>query len=163
MISHLEPRRSNAWIAGHDPLTVVALGDPVIDKLGHTVGSAYVETYWLPILGPSAIWAARRLVYWLDDHDSVDIPLDALGRSLGLGGGVANNSPVVRTLARLVDFGMAATGGSAYAIRRRFPPLPTRLVDRLPSYLAESRGLRRDPCFCRRPGGSAPLDPRRGA
>ena len=132
-----DPRRSNAWIADHDPLHVVALADPVIDQLGHDVRSEYVETYWLPILGPSATWAARRLVDWLADADEVEVPLEPLGRSLGLGGGVANHSPVVRTLARLVDFGMAATGGNVYAIRRRFPPLAARHVERLPHYLVE--------------------------
>lgn len=130
-------RHPNVWIVDQDPLHVVALADPVIDQLGHDVRSAYVETYWLPILGPSAIWAARRLVNWLGDGDGIDVPLEAFGRSLGLGGGVARHSPVVRTLARLVDFGMAATGGRSYAIRRRFPPLAARHLDRLPGYLAE--------------------------
>ena len=54
-------RDTNGWIASHDPLTVIPLTDSVIDQLGHDVHSSYVETYWLPILGPSAIWAARRL------------------------------------------------------------------------------------------------------
>ena len=128
---------SNSWIAEHDPLQVVAWTDPMIDKLGYEVHSAYVETYWLPILGPSAIWAARRLVDWLGDRDSVDIPLDLLGQSLGLSASVANHSPVVRTLARLVDFGMATTRAHAYAVRRRFPPLAARQVKRLPGFLAE--------------------------
>ena len=26
--------------------------DPVIDELGHDPRSAYVETFWLPVLGP---------------------------------------------------------------------------------------------------------------
>ena len=129
---------SNAWIAEHDPLHVVALADPVIDELGHDVRSGYVETYWLPILGPSAVWAARRLVDWLTERDDgVEVPLEPFARSLGLGGGVTNHSPVVRTLTRLVDFGMAATGGSTYAIRRRFPPLAARHLERLPRYLIE--------------------------
>jgi hypothetical protein len=135
-------RDTSSWIAGHDPLSVVALTDVVIDRLGHDVGSGYVETYWLPILGPSAIWAARRLVDRLDTQSvGVEIPLESLSRSLGLGGGVARNSPVVRTLTRLVDFGMAATGGGVYALRRRFPPLTARQVKRLPEYLADSHRL----------------------
>ena len=27
--------------------------DPVIDELGHDPRSAYVETFWLPVLGPT--------------------------------------------------------------------------------------------------------------
>ena len=59
-------RDTNGWISSHDPLTVIPLTDSVIDQLGHDVRSSYVETYWLPILGPSAIWAARRLAEWLE-------------------------------------------------------------------------------------------------
>jgi hypothetical protein len=138
-------RDTSSWITSHDPLSVVALTDEVIDRLGHDVGSDYVETYWLPMLGPSAIWAARRLVDRLDTQSvGVEIPLEWLSRSLGLGGGVARNSPVVRTLTRLVDFGMAATGGGVYAIRRRFPPLTARQIKRLPAYLANSHQLETD-------------------
>jgi hypothetical protein len=31
------------------------LTDPVIDRAGRPVDDAYVETYWLPILGPSML------------------------------------------------------------------------------------------------------------
>lgn len=124
------------WIASRDPLSVVALTDEVIDQLGHDSRSCYVETYWLPILGPSAILAARRLGEWLEaSPDGIEVPLEVFGGSLGLGG-VGRNSPTVRTLARLVDFGMAATGGEVYQVRRVFPPLVARHLERLPGYLA---------------------------
>ena len=131
------PRRPNTWIAAHDPLHVVALADPLIDALGHEVRSEYVETYWLPILGPSAVWAARRLVGWLGDSEGVTVPLGPLAASLGLGSTVSTQSPMVRTLSRLVDFGLAGIVGTTYAVRRRFPPLPMRFVERLPEFLAE--------------------------
>ena len=135
-------RDTNGWISSHDPLTVIPLTDSVIDQLGHDVRSSYVETYWLPILGPSAIWAARRLADWLDTSpESVEAPLEPLARSLGLGGGVARHAPIVRTLVRLVDFGIASIGGSVYGIRTTFPPLPARHVTRLPSYLVRSHEL----------------------
>ncbi len=129
---------TTAWIADHDPLAVVLGFDPAIDPIGHDVRSSYVETYWLPILGPSAIWAARRLVDWLDTAPGgVEVPLAPFGRSLGLGAGAAKNSPIVRTLARLAEFGMAAIDDESYAIRRCFPPLNSRQLNRLPSYLAQ--------------------------
>lgn len=141
MVTH-DRYHANAWIVAHDPLRVVGFADPVIDQLGHPVRSEYVETYWLPILGPSAVLAARRLVDWLDtEPDGFDLPLGEFSRSLGLGGSLANHAPVVRTLARLVDFGMAATGGSAHAIRRMAPPLPARYIGWLPDYLARSHQL----------------------
>ena len=37
-----------------DRLHIRPWTDPVIDRLGHAPRSAYVETYWLGILGPSA-------------------------------------------------------------------------------------------------------------
>ena len=124
------------WIASRDPLNVVALTDQVIDQLGHDSRSSYVETYWLPILGPSAILAARRLGEWLESSpDGIEISLEQFGRSLGLGG-VGRNSPTVRTLTRLVDFNMATIGGEVYQVRRVFPPLAARHLDRLPGYLA---------------------------
>jgi len=127
------------WISDHDPLAVVLLLDPVIDKLGHDVDSHYVESYWLPILGPSAIWVARQLLSRLYAQGSfIEVPLVELSTSIGLGHGTARNAPIVRTLTRLVEFGLAATGGSAYAIRPCFPPLPARLIERLPEPLAAS-------------------------
>ncbi len=130
------------WIASHNPLSVIDLADPVLDELGHDARSDYVEHYWLPVLGPSSIWAARRLVAWLETSpDGIEISLESLGRSLGLGGGTGRQSVTVRTLARLIDFGIGATGGSAYAIRRRFPPLPARHLERLPGYLIRSHDL----------------------
>ena len=42
-------------------LTIESWQDPVIDELGHDPRSAYVEKFWLPVLGPSTIWFLRRL------------------------------------------------------------------------------------------------------
>ena len=47
------------WLIGHDPLHITPLADPVVDSLGFDPRSAYVEHFWLGVLGPSAIWAAR--------------------------------------------------------------------------------------------------------
>jgi hypothetical protein len=34
-------------------LTIVPWPEPMIDTLGHDPRSLYVETFWLPILGPT--------------------------------------------------------------------------------------------------------------
>src|SRR5436190_973423 len=47
------------WLVRHDPLHVTPLTDPVIDSLGFDPRSAYVEHFWLGVVGPSATWAAR--------------------------------------------------------------------------------------------------------
>lgn len=47
-------------------LMVVPWHDPVVDTVGHDVRSLYVELFWLNVLGPSSLWALRRLVGGLD-------------------------------------------------------------------------------------------------
>ena len=55
------PADTQAWISEHDPLGIVPLDDPLVESLGFEPRSVYAETYWLPVLGPSALWALRRL------------------------------------------------------------------------------------------------------
>lgn len=126
------------WIAEHDPVPVVGWGDPVVEALGHHPQSRYAETYWLGLLGPSALWAQRRLVGWLEDSpEGYPLALAPMARELGLGEGVGRSSPLVRTLARLVSFDMAAIRCGSFAVRRAMGPLAQRQVVRLPGHLAE--------------------------
>jgi hypothetical protein len=60
------PADVHDWLVAHEPLPVVALIDPAVDSLGFDARSAYVETYWLAVLGPSCVLAGRRLVAWLE-------------------------------------------------------------------------------------------------
>ncbi len=65
----------------------------------------YVEMFWLPILGPSALWMLRRFHMGLRSQpDGFAIGLAELGQQLGLGTSVAANSSTVRTLDRLIGF-----------------------------------------------------------
>ena len=134
------PNRSSTldWVAGHDPLHVVPLADPVVEALGYDPRSAYPELFWLPILGPSTLWTLRRVAAGFDAHpEGFDLPLSRLGGELGLTGGVTRNGPTARTINRLVDFDMARVVGDALAVRRKLPPLTRRHVLRLPTHLAE--------------------------
>ena len=118
-------------------LTVQAWSDEVIDSLGHDPRSSYVETYWLPVLGPSTTWLLRHLVNGLDVHpDGYELPLSDTARSLGLGDKGGRNSPFVRALSRLVQFDLAQPQGArVLAVRRRVPPLNRRQITRLPPSL----------------------------
>src|SRR6266446_3083079 len=99
------PADVTEWLTGHDPLGIVAWEDPVVERLGHAPRSVYVETYWLPVLGPSATWALRRLTAWLDAEPAgYELSLSELGRELGLGAGTGRHAVVIRTLGRLVAF-----------------------------------------------------------
>jgi hypothetical protein len=43
-------------------LVVVPWLDPIVDEVGFDVFSRYAEMFWLPIMGPSALWIMRRIV-----------------------------------------------------------------------------------------------------
>jgi len=128
-----------AWLAAQEVLVVMPLADPLVESLGHSPRSAYAETYWLPLLGPSALWALRRLAALAAAEPAgVTLRLAELGPELGLGAGTGRSSPVVRTLARLVIFGMAEIDRHSPALRVRIamPPLAARHLRRLPEHLA---------------------------
>ncbi len=138
------PQRSTTldWIAGHDPMRIVPLVDPVVEAVGHDPRSAYTELFWLPILGPSTCWTLRRIAAGFDANpDGFDLPLGRLGGELGLGIGVTRNGPTARTLNRMVEFDMARVVGDALAVRRALPPLARRHVVRLPEHLAHRHAV----------------------
>lgn len=118
-------------------LTIRPWPDPVIDSLGHDPRSAYVETYWLGILGPSTTWLLRRLVAGLEaDPAGFELPLAETARALGLGDKGGRNSPFMRALTRLVQFDLAQPHGDpVLTVRRKVPPLNRRQVLRLPAVL----------------------------
>ena len=130
------------WVASHDPLTVVPLRDPVVEAVGHDPRSAYVELFWLPILGPSAVMAARHLSARLEDAPGgITASLAVLARQLGLGAGTGRNAPLIKSLARLTVFGLARAEGDVYALRLAFPPLARRHLRRLAPQLVEAHCL----------------------
>ena len=120
-----------------EAITIRPWPDPVIDTLGHDPRSAYVETYWLGILGPSTTWLLRRLVAGLEaDPAGFDLPLAETARCLGLGDKGGRHSPFVRALTRLVQFDLAQPQGDpVLAVRRKVAPLNRRQVQRLPAAL----------------------------
>src|SRR4029079_11787921 len=68
-----------------DSLTIRPWPDDVIDALGHDPRSAYVERFWLGVLGPSAIWLLRRLASGLDAEPAgFALPLADTAQSIGL-------------------------------------------------------------------------------
>ncbi len=134
----MNPADMQNWLTTHDPLSVVALPDQLVEQFGHHPRSEYAETYWLGVLGPSALWALRRLVGWLEENPGgFPLPLAPMAAELGLGNGTGRNAPLVRTLSRLVSFEMAAIRSEALAVRTMMPPLARRHSLRLPSHLAE--------------------------
>ena len=68
----------------------------------------YVETLWLPVIGPSAMWLLRRMGGWvLACPDGLTVVLPELSESLGLGWSSGASSSLQRSMRRLMMFGLA--------------------------------------------------------
>jgi hypothetical protein len=120
-----------------DTLHIRPWGDELIDSFGFDPRSAYVETYWLSVLGPSTTWLMRRLVAGLEQQpDGYPISLAETARALGLGDRGGRSSPFVRAVTRTIKFDLAVPEGpEVLAVRRKVPPLSQRQVDHLPPAL----------------------------
>ncbi len=123
-----------------DSLLIQPWPDDVIDALGFDPRSAYVESYWLGILGPSTTWLLRRLVAGLDrSPEGFELPLAETARQLGLGDRGGRHSPFLRAVARTIQFDLAQPqSDGVLAVRRRVPPLNRRQVQRLSPALQEA-------------------------
>ena len=124
--------------SGHpETLWVETLVDPATDAVGHDPRSDYVEQFWLPALGPSTTWMLRYLVARLEAEPSgTEARLAEMASRLGLGQRLGRNSPMMRSIQRAEQFGMAATTAPGrLAVRRRLPDLSRRQVEQLPPAL----------------------------
>jgi len=113
--------------------------DPVIDTLGHEPRAPYPERFWLPTLGPTALLLLRHIADRFDRApEGFTLELAETSRCLGLGEREGRNSPLARSLGRLVQFDLATHDGeSTLAVRRHVPPINRRHVRRLPPSLQE--------------------------
>ena len=120
-----------------ETLTLTPWPDPVLDATGHDPRSRYAETYWLPVLGPTALLLLRHLATRFDDQPgSITLAVAPTSQALGLGQRDGSASPVLRTLNRLEQFELAVSDGrGTVAVRRHLPPVPRRLAKRLPADL----------------------------
>lgn len=118
-------------------LTIQPWPDPVIDTVGHDPRSLYVETFWLPTLGPTALLLLRHLATRFDTRPGpVELPVAEASQALGLGDREGSSSPIVRSLARLETFDLACSDGdTTVAVRRNLPPVQRRHLRRLPLQL----------------------------
>ena len=110
--------------------------DPVVDRRGHDPRSAYVEQFWLSVLGPTATWLLRRLVAGFDAQpDGYELDVTGTARSLGLSVTKGMGSPFAKALQRCVMFGVAQRLSESWVVRRRVPPISQRHLLRLPAEL----------------------------
>lgn len=149
MMAKEDRRRSTFdWFVAHPTVEVRPWRDPVVDHCGYDARHVYVETYWLPILGPSAVLAVRRIAEWLDSQPAgVSVGLVEFGASLGIGTGTGRHTQINRTLMRLVDFGMARISSDYLEVHTILPPLPLRLRRRLPRTVLDALTDRERRCL----------------
>jgi hypothetical protein len=118
-------------------LTIQPWPDPVIDTVGYDPRSRYVETFWLPTLGPTALLLLRHLADRFDRQpQGIELTVSDTSHALGLGQRDGSSSPIVRTLNRLSQFDLACDDGAGtVAVRRNIPPVNRRHMRRLPAEL----------------------------
>lgn len=113
--------------------------DPLIDTLGHDPRGPYPERFWLPTLGPTALLLIRLIAHRFDRAPAgFTLDFGETSRCLGLGERHGPNSPLGRSLSRIVQFDLAADDGAGtLAVRRYLPPINRRHVRRLPPSIQE--------------------------
>jgi len=120
---------------------VIPWQDPEQDNTGHDPRSAYVETFWLPVVGPSTTLLLRRLADEFDaEPNGFEIEASVLSREIGLGGRVDRRGAFARTIERCEKFHMVQRQGDLLHVRRRIPPLSSRQVKRLGTRLQVLHG-----------------------
>jgi hypothetical protein len=119
------------------PLLVVPWHDPVCDELGMDPRSAYVESFWLPLLGPTSTWLLRRFAVEFDTQpDGFSLEAQDAARSIGIGTKGGRSGPFHRAIDRCVRFGcIQHAEHGILAVRRRLPPLSSAQVQRLPRHV----------------------------
>jgi hypothetical protein len=136
-------------------ITIKPWLDPVVDVLGHDPRSRYVETFWLPTLGPTAVLLLRHLADRFDrTPEGLELTVADTSHALGVGQRDGASSPIVRTLRRLVQFDLACEDpmSDLIAVRRTIPPVASRHLRRLPPEVQAQHGEWAEP-----QGDEAPL------
>ena len=106
--------------------------DPVVEALGYGPGTAYVELCWLPMLGPTATLAYRRLGRLAIDRPGIRLEAGEFFASLGVGRGTGPTAPGPKALGRLEVFGAIGRHGGILAVRRALPPLRAHQLGKVP-------------------------------
>jgi hypothetical protein len=117
-----------------ETIRILPLPDPIVDTLGHDPRAPYPERFWLPTLGPTAFLLIRYMAHRFDSApDGFILDLAETSRCLGLGERLGRNSPMARSLGRIIQFDLATQhDGETLAVRRNVPPINRRHVRRLP-------------------------------
>ncbi len=119
-------------------ITVIAYPDRIVEALGFGPDHPYIEACILPVVGPSTTLLWRRLARTVLSAGDTPVTVDVadLIACLGLGDGLAKNSPGARSIARMVNFDLARQAGrnnTLLAIRTALAPHGDHRAQRLPA------------------------------
>lgn len=106
-------------------LLVVPWTDVVLDAVGFDPRTAYVEQFWLPLIGPTSTWLLRRFAATFDEQpDGFESSVAEMARSIGIGSRGGRNSALGRSIQRCIRFGLVRDDDhDVLAVRRRLPAL----------------------------------------
>jgi hypothetical protein len=100
----------------HGRMMITPWHDESVSQHGFPTLSRYVEWYWLPILGPTALLALRRMVSAFEWYSNgYESHVEELASSLG----------------RLMYFGIVRGTAHSLAVRTHLPLVPTTYLQRL--------------------------------
>ena len=128
---------------GTAQLVVTVVEDPLRVRHGFPISSAYVETFWLSHLGPSAICLLRlfdRLCRHQPNHQ-VTLSITELGTMIGTPGSATKNSVITTRIDRLTRFGAARWDTADHTnltVWSHLDAVPLRLQSRWPDWLTDA-------------------------
>lgn len=108
-----------------------------VHRAGFPLDHPYLEQCWTPILGPSSVLLLRRTAELWRDAIPATVETTELAAQLGLGKGRGRNSPITKTLDRLVRFRFAGWAApDVLDVYSEVRPLRTRDLHRVPDWTA---------------------------
>lgn len=113
---------TTSTITPTETITITAWIDPIVEANGHHPRSMYVERFWLPVVGPTALLSYRRISDQLAvNPHGFDLDLAELARGMGMSYRPGTNSAFANAINRLTMFGIAHNTPAGIALRRRVP------------------------------------------
>ena len=110
--------------------------DARVQRVGFDLTDPYVEHCWGPVLGPTSTLLLRRMPLLWAGREPATITHNELSKTFGLGCSGGENSKLMRSIGRLVQFRLAtwAVPGRSLDVRRQAPGLSPGQVERLPEW-----------------------------
>lgn len=112
-------------------IKVTALRDGVIEAHGHSPSDLYIDLCYLGLLGPSTTCLWRHLARLVADGGSCELVTTELAKTIGLGHRDGRNSPLNKTVRRLVHFDAGQWQDDVLAVRLALPDLCEKQMVRL--------------------------------